>query len=422
MKCAQNINLMLGHNSEIAIKWENRQVTYAELSNRVTEVSKTVRNLPQPIFINLPKSDSQLVWLMACLETQTAFCILDSSNIQRNTSIKSQVPYGSWVSENSHIEQRKEKRMPGQYIVFTSGTTGTPKGVVCYQKTLIEVIEAQASKLGKIGKTGWYLNSAFDASLSDILLPLLTGGTLFIPNFPATNIKKLRSHLIENSIEYTDLPPRFLEILSPFDFPKLRTLLVGGEPTTTKAAEKWRHNLALWNSYGPTEATVSTSMCQISRQWNHPWLGTPLNGVEYKVVDSELLIAGHLAKGYLGQEELTSTKFKVVDGKLYYHTGDIIAEDQGIYYVGRKDRQMKVNGVLICPEEIEKYLAPIECVVFKHENKMVIATTNKLLTAKRISLSSFPKGKIIELSKLPRTASGKPDITRIRERILEYIA
>jgi len=408
--------IKIASSNSVALAWKTKQITYAELQKLVSSTAKLIASLPQPIFINLPKSDSQIVWLLACLKTETPFCLLDVENQQRNSSILRQVPYGSWVSADQ-ILQLPEHTMHGQYIVFTSGTTGEPKGVVCYQDSLVEVIESQAKRLGRIGRCGWYLNPAFDASLSDILLPLLTGGTLYIPDFPTTNIKSLKQHLQASSIEYTDLPPRYLNILSPNDCPKLKTLLVGGEPAAQEATENWRHSVSLWNSYGPTEATVSTSMCQISKPWEKPWLGQVLEGVEYNIMNGELIIAGHLAKEYIGQEKLTAERFKIYHGKRYYHTGDIVGDDNGIFYVGRKDRQLKINGILICPEEIEKYLSPIDCVVFKNNGRLTIATTNKAETLKKLETAKFPRGKIVELSSFPRTISGKPDIQKIKEQL-----
>src|SRR5262249_26066098 len=166
-----------------------------------------------------------------------------------------------------------------------------------------------------------------------------------------------------------DLPPALLRVLDPDSLPDtLRTLIAGGEPSPPEVVRRWARRFHVVNVYGPTEATVCTSLSTCDpHTWDQPLLGQLIAGARYLVLDGqfrpaapgtpgELAIAGPgLARGYLGRPELTAAKFPTVGGERFYRTGDrVVLRPDGEYvFLGRIDRQVKVRGQLVEPGEVE---------------------------------------------------------------------
>jgi len=280
----------------------------------------------------------------------------------------------------------------------------------------------------------WLLNPGFDASFSDVFCALLGGGTLFIPGFPITQTKRLAKFIAEHQVTHADTPPSLLRVLAPKAFPSLKVVISGGEALDATTAARWADRVALFNAYGPTEATICTHARRITSDWTRPWLGDPLPGVQSKVragdallspemledASGELWIGGeNLAFGYFEAPELTDARFVVQEGERYFRTGDIVGwSAQGLYFMGRSDRQTKVHGCLVCPEEIEHHLRGV-CpdsavkIVGGDIHAYLGGDTSPDFVMKHL-VSTLPcymlPKKINSMPRLPRTASGKVDL------------
>jgi amino acid adenylation domain-containing protein/thioester reductase-like protein len=257
------------------------------------------------------------------------------------------------------------------YVIYTSGSTGRPKGVGVEHRGVVNLLDAQTSAfaLAPDSRSLWLLHPAFDASVSDVGTTLLAGATLVVageedPCDPAALTRRLHA----GRITHLDLPPALLRVLDPEALPaSLQTLIVGGEPSPPALLRRWAQRFRVVNVYGPTEATVCSSLCLCDPSaWDRPLLGLPLPGVSYHVLDDhlapadvgELCIAGvGLARGYVNRPGLNATKFVSYRGERLYRTGDRV-ERRGRDYVflGRIDRQVKVRGQLVEPEEVEAAL------------------------------------------------------------------
>jgi amino acid adenylation domain-containing protein/thioester reductase-like protein len=261
------------------------------------------------------------------------------------------------------------------YVIYTSGSTGRPKGVAVEHRGLVNLLDAQvtAFDLASDSRSLWLLEPAFDASISDIGTALLSGASLHVEGDdalrdPASLLRLL--HLAR--ITHLDLPPALLGVLEPEEMPEtMRALIVGGEPSPPGLLRRWARRVRLVNVYGPTEATVCTSLCVCDPgAWDAPLLGQPLPGVTYQVLDAdlapappgetgELCISGAcLARGYVNLPDLTAAKFVLHQGERLYRTGDrVLRRADGEYvFRGRIDRQVKVRGQLVAPEEVEARL------------------------------------------------------------------
>lgn len=251
------------------------------------------------------------------------------------------------------------------YAIFTSGSTGRPKGVLVTHSGITSLLEAQirAFRLTEGSRSLFMLSTNFDASVSDIGCALLSGATLCMERQADLEAGPKFVQLIgERRISHIDIPPSLMRLLPCKEMPEcLKTLIIGGEVCPPPVVREWASRFLVVNVYGPTEATVCTSMgaCD-AKSWDRPLIGNPLPNVLYRIVDEELYIGGPcLARGYLNRPELTETKFVELDKQRWYRTGDrVVQHASGDFeFCGRIDRQVKVRGVLVEPEEIEARLA-----------------------------------------------------------------
>jgi amino acid adenylation domain-containing protein/thioester reductase-like protein len=315
------------------------------------------------------------------------------------------------------------------YVVFTSGTTGAPRGVLVTHEGLVPMLDAQiaAFELGPGARCLWMSSPLFDASISDVGTALLSGATLVCTSsHTRLSPRALVARMAELRITHVDLPPSLLALLDVASLPtSLRTIIIGGEACADGVVERAAKQVRLVNVYGPTEATVCTSLCVCEPgDRHHGRLGLPLPHVKYVVEDGELLIGGScLARGYAGDDALTQRRFVERGGERFYRSGDRVRSRAGSHeleYVGRVDRQVKIAGVRIEPEEIEARLRDdpdvvdvavvpvgrslVAFVVSRHGHCDVIRER----LAQRVPAWLVPS-RFIALSELPRLSSSKVD-------------
>lgn len=299
------------------------------------------------------------------------------------------------IMKNEHFEDiLKVNLKPDDiyYIIFTSGSTGEPKGVQIKYSNLISCMD-WLTKICDIEKD-IVLNQAnysFDLSIADIYLPLLTRSKHYIltkdvqKDFPL-----LFKELKNSNAGIAVMTPSFADLLmidKSFNselMPNLKKILFCGEKLTEKTVTKLKerfNNLQIINSYGPTECTFAVTSTIINSA-NDISVGTPKDDVTIYIVNEnfeivqdgkidEIIIAGEsVGKGYL-KEELNKNVFITFNNQSAYVTGDLgFKQNNKIYWVGRKDKQIKYNGYRIELSEIETVLNSIEFI-----EKAVVTTT-----------------------------------------------
>ena len=374
------------------------------------------------VVLSLGRSSDWAACFCAALASHIQLVLLDPVHKSRVTAARNALPWDLWVSDLG-MEARDATHiveLPG-YVIFSSGTSGNPKCIHVPFSNLPKVIESQISLLGLCGHTvAWCLSPGFDASISDVLCARWSGGRLVIPDVPFTRLKRLAEVFKANGVQYADIPPRVLELMSPSSFPSLEKILVGGETLAQQAADKWVAHAEVWNSYGPTEATISTSMCRVLTPWTRAWIGNPLPGITYRTSEiGELLIGGNLAVGYMFDEELTRTRFPTikdpVTGKRVrvFKTGDKVGTDGGRYYfIGRMDTAKKRNGVFIFPEEIEAVARQVGTCKAKWENdELVLECVGETGQFRELIQREMPRwywpGEYREIENVEVSANGK---------------
>lgn len=345
------------------------------------------------------------------------------------------------------------------YLIFTSGTTGLPKGVPINHEQLLSFVNWQLRSF-PLPKNPRYLAQApfsFDLSVMSLYPALCSGGTLVPLEKEITNeFKALFSWLPKLDLEVWVSTPSFMEIcLLAADFceknlPDLKVFLFCGEELPKKVAEKLHQafpHSRIFNTYGPTETTVAVTQVEITPEILEKYPRLPIGYVkedmEILLVDEnlqpvenegEILISGpSVSKGYYQDPEKTDRAFVTLAGKKYYRT-----KDQGYFlenllmYQGRLDFQVKLHGFRLELEDVDQNLRQVSwvenaCTVpLYKENRVqnlvayVVAKPHDFKTP--LALTKAIKEELVEkvmpymvpqrfvfVSELPLTSNGKID-------------
>lgn len=265
------------------------------------------------------------------------------------------------------------------YAIYTSGSTGKPKGIVISHANICHYLRAANAVYGMTGDDVCFQGAsvAFDLSLEEIFVPYLVGATLWVAS-PATlgEVDALPRVMRAAGITVLDTVPTLLAMM-PEDVPSLRIIILGGEACPPTVRQRWcRPGRTVFNSYGPTEATVVATVDTVTPD-APVTIGGPIPNYTCYVVneqmelvgageEGELLIGGPgVAGGYLGRPDLTAEKFVANpfpsdgDDPVLYRSGDAVSIDPDgrLLFHGRIDDQVKLRGFRIELGEIEARLS-----------------------------------------------------------------
>jgi amino acid adenylation domain-containing protein len=354
-------------------------------------------------------------------------------------------------------------------IIFTSGTVSTPKGVIISQSSLINLVKNQ--NYAKITNNDVFLQISpfeFDGATLEIWGTLLNGATLILmpPGYPVLSIiaEKIKTYKISLLFITTQLFNLMVDNrLEELDM--IKTILTGGEKASVKHMRKFlenrRFNHSLSNIYGPAECTTFStyypiaSLEQIAEMDNIP-IGKEIHEAYKIVVDEnlmavpkntigELLIGGKgVSSGYLDAPALTQEKFihkeyPGISSKYFYRTGDKVFENNNgdIVFLGRYDKQLKIRGYRIFPEEIELVamrhpdIAGAALLVSENEiadkyTELFVTSNNNLFSETEIK--NFLKkelpgyihvNRVTHLKEIPLKQNGKIDYDQLKQSVLE---
>ncbi len=430
--------------------------SYQEVIERMYAYQACLRDLPKQarVCVVLPRSLDWIAAAMACWSSGYIFVPIDPDQdierrhlllqLARPDRVISMVYHQDFLCQTPPvpwggiaIPYTPPHPNDIAYLCFTSGSTGVPKGVLVSFAGLGPMLQAQrkAFGIGPYHHTLWALSPGFDASFSDVFVPLIAGACLHIaPAKLLSDPQKTLEFIKDRGITHADLPPAFLKLIDPVQAPVcLETVMFGGEAADVKSVQKWSQHKTLINIYGPTEATVCASLQTTSPAWSKPMLGKPIAGLTFEVFDpqtqlpspeGELWIAGPgLAVGYWENPTATQQKFVEKDGERWYKTGDRVRK-KDMVFLGRVDREIKRHGVRVSPEEAEYLLQSIPSIsgacVFAYGNLLAAViecqddiqelakeVLQKLHHSARPTLLAYVR----TLSRLP---SGKPNIEDLK--------
>ena len=354
-------------------------------------------------------------------------------------------------SENASPIQDLKEPEPNDtaYIIFTSGTTGKPKGCQIMHRNLSHYIQWANNyyfSSSSSGNFAFITKLGFDLTVTSIFCPLTSGKTIYCVDESLSLQEKLEYCFSPiSNIDTVKLTPTHLSLLadSPIRDSNIKCTILGGEALTHTQLKTLRQiapNTKIYNEYGPTEATVGCIVKEIIDLNAKVTIGQPIDNMSVMVVDEnqkqlpvgtagELLLKGlGLAKGYLKRPKLTNEKFIWSNNARYYRTGDLVRllPEGEIEFLGRLDNQVKIRGNRIELNEIQFLLSncdPIKQAIVlpkinEAEEKILIAffTADKSIETKdlRIQLEKqLPEYMIptqfIPIKEIPYTSNGKLD-------------
>jgi amino acid adenylation domain-containing protein/non-ribosomal peptide synthase protein (TIGR01720 family) len=423
----------------VAVIYEQESLTYQQLNQKANQLAHYLQSLgiktEELVGICLERSPLIIIGILGILKAGAAYLPLDPSyppnrliymvedsgvsvvltqeklantlqleNLQK-VYLDQDWPIISQQSSDPPVSETQAKNLA--YVIYTSGSTGKPKGVLLAHKGVCN-LATQQRKIFNIKAQSRVLQFAsfsFDASVWEIFMALGSGATLVMGDsdslLPGENLLNL---LKKQKITVATLPPSALAVMPTDELPDLQSLIVAGESSSADLLKKWCQNRHVFNAYGPTESTVCTTIALIKDPQQKPPIGKPLGNFQVYILDpclnpvpiginGELYIGGEgLAKGYLGQPELTNSKFisnpfNDNPASRLYKTGDIVRylADGNIDFMGRIDHQIKIRGFRIELGEIETVLSQHPQV----QEGIVIAREDEL-GVKRLSAYVIP--------------------------------
>lgn len=493
-KCIHTIfdEIAVKYPNQIALIHQEERMTYAELLSKSNALAYTIQQQGiQPddiIGIYMDRSVETIISMLGILKAGAAFLPLDInypaariSYIVENSELKTIITKTEFQEKLNEVSvqnvikidslplnivvELEAKVQPENlaYIIYTSGTTGVPKGVMLQHNSFVPMITDQLQRFlcTENDVYAQFASISFDASVSEIFLALLSGGTLvLIPEAVKKNGQLLLDYFIEHKITIATLPPTLLATIPKHKKLPLKTLITAGEAARIADVQHYSTYLTYINAYGPTESTVCSSSFTIDPTSNYTEIpiGTPLSNIEFHILNEqqqpvsmgeagELYLSGDgLARGYLNNPELTAGRFCMINGIRCYKTGDrvICKPDGQVYFLGRTDHQVKIRGFRVDPQEIEVALQEhsqiTSAVVIPkkvNDDLNLIAYFTSVDTTKHEELRAFLTTKLpsymlphffIQLDEMPLTINKKIDRELLQQKEInlnlnnEYVA
>jgi len=391
-----------------AIRFGDRRVTYAQLDRRAAAIAAALRSAGlgrgDLVAICLDRSPDMVAALLAVHRIGAAYLPLDpdfpparlayivedagAAALLTQERLADRIP-GCGLRRILLEEVAGEFEEPGPaaltpddlaYVLYTSGSTGNPKGVEIEHGALINLLSAMRERPG-FGPGDSLLavtTLSFDIAALELFLPLLCGGELIIaPRDVATDPRRLAELIEESSPSVMQATPATWRALIEAGWrgdPKLR-ILCGGEALPRDLADGLLARAGeVWNMYGPTETTIWSTVARVEPGEGPVPIGGPIANTRVHILDrygntapigvaGELFLSGAgLARGYRGRPDLTAERFvelPAVPGERLYRTGDLARyrPDGAILCLGRVDNDEKIRGYRVAVEEIEGALA-----------------------------------------------------------------
>ncbi|MDD4642071.1 MAG: amino acid adenylation domain-containing protein [Erysipelotrichaceae bacterium] len=420
--------------NKVALIADGERMTYRRLLDEAMQFSHHLTDIKGPIVLILPRSFDLLIMMITCIISNKTFIIIDPNtpierineiidNANANLAIVNEpTPLMINVLKYSELDKRPNQLNSDLdhdnivYIVYTSGTTGKPKGVRIKEKSLMNFARFSARFYGHQAVLS-ICNVSFDAFILETLVSIINYQTVVLANDQKLNNANYLANLInDHAVGIMAMTPsRLLAYMQNQQFIKvltrMETIICGGELFPSQLLQKLKQytNAKIINQYGPSEATIGVSY-QVLNNAKMISVGKPMVGCKVYVLDDHLLplpinaigeiyITGIcLADGYENDDKQTAISFIInpfVKNELMYRTKDngYWNEDGELVITGRSDLQIKYHGYRIELQEISSRLNQHPLI---EDSTVILDTINE----KELLIAYYVSNKIITNSEL----------------------
>ncbi|MBD8499799.1 non-ribosomal peptide synthetase [Paenibacillus arenosi] len=389
---------------DIAVVYRDQELSYKQLNERANQLAYWLKEQgithQQVIGLMLEPCTEMVVGMLAIAKVGGVFLPIDHSYpIERiqymledsaaalllsNQSCLRKGPWAAWVVRYAAIEDIQLDLFEHSnlnhhvqptdlaYLIYTSGSTGKPKGVMIEHRSLLNFAlwYVEYYKFSKHDKCAKYIGFGFDPSVSEMVPPLLAGSSIvIIPEEIRLELDALNQFMEAKGVTIAAFPAAITEQFIKLGNRTLTRLITGGD--------KLKHfescSFQIYNNYGPTENTITSTVFPVSSLLHNIPIGKPISNGRVYIADDdgcllpvgvpgELYVAGTgLARGYWNRPDLTESSFipdPYVSGERMYRTGDLCRwlPDGNIEFLGRIDNQVKIRGYRVELGEIEWHL------------------------------------------------------------------
>ena len=468
---------------KIALVFNNQELSYQELDQRSNQLANHLLALgvekEELILISLDRGFEMIIGLLGILKAGAAYVPIDPGypqgridytledtqakivvTTQKYTTLFNKKEIQTITLDKNHEQLTAAATTPVSvklhpqnlmYILYTSGSTGMPKGVMNEHGALVNRLYWAQQYFGLNTEKATILQKTtfcFDVSVWELFLPLITGNTMVLarPEGQKDNTY-LQSIIEERQVTMVHFVPPMLEVflldIKVGDCPNLKQVICSGEelkPHQVQVFQEKLPHVALYNLYGPTEAAIDVTASRINNAAIIP-IGQPIFNTQIFILNSlgmecpigvpgELHIGGiQVARGYHNRPALTEKRFiQAFDNQRLYKTGDVALWMQNgqIKYLGRLDTQVKIRGFRVEVAEVETTLNSIvgvaQSVVVirtdKYSTNSLVAyivaednkSTTEILTNLKDRLPSYMvPSHLVALEELPLNSNGKID-------------
>jgi len=463
-----------------AIIEDNRILKFHELSDMVDRISSGFPSDVQTVGIVMRHRAEMIATILAVLkcgaryvpaepdfptgrihdmmtEAQVDFIMTDPSFLYKLKDFPTRTVGGEIRKSKIDFEERPSTATPDgpAYVLYTSGTTGRPKGVCVLNRNVCHYVRAFANEFhphpGDIMLQ--YSVCSFDIFVEEVFTSLLNGAALAIPSDDdRQNIQALMAFVDRHKITMISGFPYLLSELNHLEkIPaSLRLLISGGDVLRAIYCDHLLDQAMVYNTYGPSETTVCASYycCNngtVLDDGTYP-IGKPVKGVEIRILDKDgnetpvgetgeiCILGGGVSMGYIGDHAEENKAFVTLDdGRVMYHSGDLgyWLSDGNIAFLHRMDDQIMIYGKRVEVAEVESRLyqcthvhqAVVRALTDDEGLSYMVAyivpteegvTATGLIQELSENLTSFMIPEyFVEISSLPLTPNGKPDVNKL---------
>ncbi|MGF7140986.1 amino acid adenylation domain-containing protein [Roseimarinus sediminis] len=480
-----NFETYAGH---AAFHIEGSFYTYAELGARVSAVQQLLFGFPDEQYFGVVtrnRIDTYATIFALWLTGKTSVPISPKNPVSRNAGILKEMEIAT-LFDSSHDEVlqfdgiksiatshlKSERNEPvvidvplssDLYVLFTSGSTGQPKGVCISRANLDAFLKgffACGYEFTPADRCIQVYELTFDASVQCYTFPLLVGATVYTIPDQGVRFLSIMKVLQSYQITFVKMTPSVIYYLEPYfrqiSLPHLRYCLFGAEAFPADLVTKWEKcipNAEIHNVYGPTEASINCSWYKWQRGRTNKVMngiasiGSAFQNLKLMVIDDklkpvpagtkgELCVAGpQVTRGYWKRPEIDAQAFFEYNHLRFYRTGDLVMEDEDgdLLFIGRIDDQVQIDGHRIEPGEIAWHAIQqtgVKCVAMVTQRGALKGSIVLFVEDEKVETDKLQQslakvlppymvpGKIIVMEQLPLLSSGKTDRVQL-EKMME---